>query len=68
MPSTVISSYNYDPLRAVLRVRFVSGMIYEYRDVPEKIYLDMKKAFSKGTYLNRVVKGTYECARVEEDL
>jgi len=55
----VVNYINYDPKTATLRINFVSGTIYDYKNVPEKIYLEMKKAASKGTYLNDHIKGLY---------
>ena len=59
MPSSVVAHIHYDAARHVLQVRFLSGSVYEYMGVPESIYRAMKTAFSKGTYLNRYVKGHY---------
>ena len=64
MPSTVISAFNYHPGTSTLRVVFVSGTEYEYRNVPEEIYHDMKKAFSKGTFLNKYIKGFYKYTKI----
>jgi len=60
MPSTVVSSIHYNAATSTLRVMFVSGMIYEYENVPEEIYKELKKSSSKGTYLNQHIKGTYD--------
>jgi hypothetical protein len=65
MPSTVIARFSYDPHSAVLRVVYVSGMVYDYLGVPENIYEEMKASFSKGTFLNLFIKGKYEFLRVE---
>jgi hypothetical protein len=65
MPSTVIKSFSYDAARQRLRVMFVSGMIYEYKKVPQEVYDEMKAAFSKGIYLNERIKGFYEFEKVE---
>jgi hypothetical protein len=59
MPSSVVSAMQYDALTSTLRIIFVSGSIYEYKGVPESVYEDMKAADSKGTYLNRQIKGKY---------
>lgn len=64
MPSTVISSMQYFKDRSVLRIRFVSGMIYDYLQVPEKIYVAMKNATSKGSFLNRHIKNYYSFQKV----
>jgi len=65
MPSSVIAAMHYDPGSATLRIIYVSGMVYDYKNVPEKIYKAMKSAGSKGTYLNRYIKGNYEFEKVK---
>ncbi|MBV9986545.1 MAG: KTSC domain-containing protein [Chitinophagaceae bacterium] len=66
MPSSVIASMEYDTAGKNLRVRFVSGLIYEYLNVPAQVFASMKKAISKGSFLNRHIKGHYEFRKVEE--
>jgi len=65
MPSSVIAGIMYDKRSRTLRVIYVSGMIYDYKDVPENIYTGMKTAFSKGTFLNKYIKGRFEFEKVE---
>ena len=60
MPSTVISYFTYDPASETLSIRFVSGIVYDYKNVPTSIYQDMKEAFSKGTYFNLYIKDKFE--------
>ena len=64
MPSSVVSAIKYFPYTSTLRIIFVSGTIYDYKNVPEKIYRQMKEAFSKGTYLNKYIKGFYQYEKV----
>ncbi len=64
MPSTVISAVRYDPVSATLRIIFVSGMIYDYKNVPAAKYEAMKTAGSKGKYLNKFIKGYYPFKKV----
>jgi hypothetical protein len=64
MPSSVVSNINYDINTAILRITYVSGTIYDYLDVPEDVYTEMKKAFSKGTYLNLHIKGKYSFRKI----
>jgi hypothetical protein len=64
MPSTVIASMDYNPETSTLRVTFVSGMIYEYKDVPEEIYIAMKTSGAKGIYLNQHIKGKYPFEKI----
>lgn len=65
MPSSVIAAMHYDAAKAVLRIIFVSGMVYDYQNVPEEVYLAMKSAFSKGTFLNQHIKGNYRFKKVK---
>jgi len=64
MPSSVIAYMSYDPEAHRLRVHFLSGAIYDYIDVPEEVYLQMKSAKSKGIFLNRKIKGKYSFDKI----
>ena len=66
MPSSVVSKIYYDKDSLTLKIVFVSGMIYAYKNVPKSIYLAMKSSGSKGTYLNKYIKPVYEYEKVEE--
>jgi hypothetical protein len=65
MPSSVVSSMKYFPETAVLRVRFVSGLEYEYFKVPEKIYKEMRTSGSWGRYLNRYIKKQFAFKKID---
>lgn len=65
MPSTVISSFHYDAARKILKVIFVSGMVYAYKQVPEEVYEKFKTAFSKGIFLNRYIKPYYDVEKID---
>ena len=47
MPSSVIASYSYSEEDKVLKVIFLSGLIYDYLDVPLAVYQRMKNSLSK---------------------
>ena len=64
MPSTVVAHYRYDPEKLILTVQFVSGLIYEYLDVPAKVYEEMMLSRSKGIYLNKYIKGSYDYKKI----
>jgi len=57
---------HYDKDTATLRIIFVSGLVYDYKNVPEEVYHAMKTSGSKGTYLNKHIKGHYEYEKVAE--
>lgn len=67
MPSSVIATFSYDPGTHTLRVVFLSGMIYDYLDVPENVYLDMKSSRSKGIFLNKHIKGHFPFRKIETE-
>lgn len=54
----------YNNISHTLRITYVSGMVYDYEDVPEAVFDEMKKASSKGEYLNHVIKKNYAYRKV----
>ncbi|MFY0254792.1 KTSC domain-containing protein [Chitinophaga sp. 30R24] len=64
MPSSVVAHMIYRANTHTLRIIFVSGMIYDYKEVPEAVYLAMKSAESKGIYLNKHIKGHYNYEKI----
>jgi len=66
MPSSVVAEIKYDNVSHTLSVVYVSGLVYDYKNVPEEIYAGMKTAFSKGTFLNKYIKGKYEFKKIEK--
>jgi hypothetical protein len=66
MPSSVVAAIRYYPDTSTLRVVFVSGTVYDYKNVPEKIYKKMKAATSKGTFLNHHIKGNFDYKKVSD--
>jgi hypothetical protein len=65
MPSTVVANMDYSKETKTLRIRFVSGLVYEYKQVPEKIFRAMQRAGSKGTFLNQFIKGHYDFEKID---
>ena len=64
MPSLVISSISYDPDSANLTIEYVSGLVYCYKEVPEKVYKEFRASGSKGRYLNFHIKGKFNYERL----
>ncbi|MEJ7692414.1 KTSC domain-containing protein [Daejeonella sp.] len=64
MPSSVVDTINYFPETLILRVTFVSGLIYDYKDVPSQVFKALKVAGSKGRFFNFHIKGKYEYDRI----
>jgi len=65
MPSSVVASYKYNPISHTLRVFFVSGSVYDYKNVPEDVYIEMRSATSKGTFLNTQIKNRFGFKKVK---
>lgn len=60
MPSSVIQSFYYDAESKQLVIAFVSGIRYQYLDVPKRLHIRFKSAFSKGIFFNKYIKGHYQ--------
>ena len=65
MPSSVVSTMQYDNTSGTLRIIFVSGMIYDYKNVPEEVYIALKTSGAKGIFLNQHIKGKYEFEKIK---
>ena len=57
MPSSVIHHFIYDEANRELRVFFISGIAYDYINVPKDLYDKLRNAISKGKFLNKNIKG-----------
>lgn len=66
MPSSVVAAIKYDASSGTLRIIYISGLVYDYKNVPEEVYAAMKTSFSKGEFLNKHIKGKYEFMKIEE--
>ncbi|HEX7186251.1 MAG TPA: KTSC domain-containing protein [Thermoanaerobaculia bacterium] len=63
--SSAISSVGYDPRSEVLEVEFSSGAVYDYYEVPPRVYRALLKAPSKGQYVSRRIRDRYPFERRE---
>ena len=66
MPSSMVAAIKYDVGSSTLPVIYVSGSVYEYKNVPEEVYTAMKTSFSKGAFLNQHIKGKYLYEKIKE--
>lgn len=57
--SSAISSVGYDEQRSVLEVEFQSGAVYDYLNVPLKVWEDLQAADSKGRFVSRHIRDHY---------
>jgi hypothetical protein len=68
MPSAVIAAYEYDAARETLTIRYHSGKVYNYLQVPEKVFKEMRATMVKGIWFNRHIKGKYPFEEVTPGL
>ncbi len=61
--SSAISSVGYDDRSSTLEVEFSSGAVYDYLNVPRRVYRDLLKAPSKGSFVSRRVRDQYPFVR-----
>lgn len=62
--SREIEWIGYEPKRSMLQVEFIAGGIYQYENVPQKIYQDFLDASSYGQFFEHHIKGNYSYRRV----
>ncbi len=55
---------HYNKEQEKLTVVYLSGAVYDYLKVPDEVYTEMIAARSKGTYLNKNIKGKYTFVKV----
>lgn len=64
MPSTAIARYSYSTAEKALYITYISGATYVYRGVPESVFHSMKRAVSKGRFVNKKIKGFFPYEKV----
>lgn len=57
--SNAVKSFDYDAEKKILRVEFGNGGVYQYHDVPETIYRELKESPSKGQYFNSQIRDKF---------
>jgi hypothetical protein len=57
--SSNIRSVGYDSSNRELYVQFLDNSTYIYSEVPPQLHEELLRAPSKGSYLNRAIKGSY---------
>jgi ligand-binding sensor domain-containing protein len=60
--SDTLASVGYED--GLLELEFTNGRVYQYFDVPERVYQSLMAADSHGTFFNESIKGVYRYARV----
>lgn len=56
-----LKEIGYDPEKNILAVRFkYHDRLYHYEKVPEKVWLALKEAYSKGEFFESFIKPIYK--------
>ncbi len=61
--SSNVESVGYDVDSQTLEVAFKNGAVYQYFDVPQNTFEELRDADSVGGYLAARIKGTYRYSR-----
>lgn len=62
--SSNVESVGYDEDSSTLQVEFKDGSTYQYFDVPQRTFEELRDAASVGGYLAAQIKGVYRYSRV----
>jgi hypothetical protein len=62
--SSNINSVGFDSDDNTLQIKFNSGGIYNYYNVPKRVYTTMLAAPSKGKYFHKNIKGKYKFTEI----
>ncbi|MCE5327879.1 MAG: KTSC domain-containing protein [Planctomycetaceae bacterium] len=62
--SSNIQAIGYDEAAEELHVQFNNGTTYVYQKVPPELHASLMNAPSKGSFLNRQIKGSFEFSRL----
>jgi hypothetical protein len=62
--SSNLKSVGYDQSSNTLEIEFHGGRVYQYYNVPKKIYQGLMAASSHGRYHHRRIKDSYRYSRI----
>lgn len=62
--SSNVETIGYDEDSQTLQIEFKNGSSYQYFDVPERVFNELRGAGSIGAYLSSNIKGVYRFSRV----
>jgi KTSC domain len=59
--SSAIEAVGYDHATRQMKIRFTSGKVYDFCNVPEPVHRELMNATSLGRYYNENIKDKYPC-------
>ena len=60
----MMASVGYDSARKTLAIEFRTGHVYEYVDVPRRVFLALLDAPSKGRFFHAEIDGAFSFVQV----
>jgi hypothetical protein len=63
--SSVLASVLYLHKPRLLEIEFHSGLLYQYFDVPQRSYMELLAAESKGAYFNANIRNRFSCKQID---
>jgi hypothetical protein len=62
--SSNIERIGYDSTSSTLRIEFKSNRAYDYFNVPENVFNELRSASSVGSYHGKNIKNSYSYAQI----
>ena len=62
--SSNLASVGYDATTQTLEIEFLSRSIYQYYNVPENMYTQLRTAGSKGKFFHQYIRNAYPYSRI----
>lgn len=62
--SSNLASVGYDAAEHILEVEFISGVVYQYDDVPSDVHTALMAAASHGSYFMGEIWGVFPTRRM----
>lgn len=63
--SSNIASVGYKVKEETLEIRFNSGAVYQYKNVPRSVHEQLMSASSKGQFFHRNIRNSFDYSRVK---
>ena len=62
--SSNIAAVGYESATETLEVEFLSGVVYEYKNVPDVVHEQFVNASSLGSFFNREIRKVYAYEKI----
>jgi len=62
--SSNVAAIGYDVETEILEVEFLSGSVYEYRNVPQVVYEQLMNTSSIGSFISKELKNHYPFEKI----